>query len=77
MDDDFFLDLGGHSLLAAQMVSELRKHERFASLTMRDVYSHPTIASLAAEIHGRVEIAHCPRLARRVPTIACATSSPA
>jgi len=55
VDDDFFLDLGGHSLLAAQMVSELRKHERFASLTMRDVYSHPTISSLATEINRRVK----------------------
>jgi non-ribosomal peptide synthetase-like protein len=55
VDDDFFLGLGGHSLLAAHMVSELRKYERFASLTMRDVYSNPTIASLAAEIDCRVK----------------------
>jgi non-ribosomal peptide synthetase-like protein len=61
VDDDFFLDLGGHSLLAAHMVSELRKHERFASLTMRDVYSHPTIASLAAEINCRVQSHSRPR----------------
>jgi non-ribosomal peptide synthetase-like protein len=54
VDDDFFLDLGGHSLLAAQVVSELRKDLRFASLTMRDVYSHPTISRLASEMNGRV-----------------------
>jgi non-ribosomal peptide synthetase-like protein len=61
LDDDFFLDLGGHSLLAAQMVSELRKDRRFASLTMRDVYSHPTISRLASEMNGRVKSAAPPR----------------
>jgi non-ribosomal peptide synthetase-like protein len=67
VNDDFFLDLGGHSLLAAQMVSELRKlgnDERFASLTMRDVYSHPTILSLAAEINCRVKSGDTPRAPR-------------
>jgi non-ribosomal peptide synthetase-like protein len=64
VDDDFFLDLGGHSLLAAHMVSELRRHERFTSLTMRDVYGHPTIASLASEIKGRVKSDSTPRVPR-------------
>ena len=61
VNDDFFLDLGGHSLLAAHMVSELRSDERFASLTMRDVYGHPTISRLAAVIGARR-----PPLGRRV-----------
>jgi non-ribosomal peptide synthetase-like protein len=47
-EDDFFLDLGGHSLFAARMVSELRKDPQFASLTVADVYSHPTVSRLAA-----------------------------
>ena len=47
--DDFFLDLGGHSLLAARMVSELRKEPPFQSLSMLDVYQHPTIERLAAQ----------------------------
>ena len=46
-NDDFFTDLGGHSLLAARMVSALRKTPRFASLSMLDVYHHPTITKLA------------------------------
>ena len=53
VDDDFFLDLGGYSLLAAQMVSELRKDGRFATVTVRDVYSHPTISRLASEMDAR------------------------
>ncbi|HEV3329978.1 MAG TPA: Pls/PosA family non-ribosomal peptide synthetase [Bryobacteraceae bacterium] len=48
--DDFFLDLGGHSLFAARMVSELRKAPKFASVTVADVYKHPTISRLAAAI---------------------------
>ncbi len=53
VDDDFFLDLGGHSLLAARMVSELRKEARLSGVSLADVYEHPTVASLAAEIRAR------------------------
>jgi len=53
VSDDFFLDLGGYSLLAAQMVSELRKDARFANVTVRDVYSCPTISRLASEVDTR------------------------
>src|SRR5205823_13900213 len=48
--DDFFTDLGGHSLLAAGMVSELRKDPLFATLSVRDVYDHPTVEALAAHV---------------------------
>ena len=50
--DDFFLDLGGHSLLAARMVSELRKEPPFQSLSMLDVYQHPSIERLAAQFEN-------------------------
>ena len=59
VDDDFFLDLGGHSLLAARMVSELRKFNgdaTFATVTMRDIYSHPTISGLAGALKTRITI---------------------
>jgi len=52
--DDFFLDLGGHSLLAARMVSELRKEPPFQSLSMLDVYQHPSIERLAAQFEKNV-----------------------
>jgi len=64
VDDDFFQELGGHSLLAARMVSEARRNERFASLTMRDVYSYPTIARLAAIVRERAPQAAPERKAR-------------
>jgi non-ribosomal peptide synthetase-like protein len=50
LGDDFFLDLGGHSLLAAQLVSELRRDPRYAAVSVRDVYEHPTVAKLAAAL---------------------------
>ncbi len=56
VDDDFFLDLGGHSLLAARMVSELRKTPGLASVTIRDVYEHPTISQLAFAVDSSPRI---------------------
>ena len=51
-DDDFFLTLGGYSLLAAQLVSALRK-DLGLEVAIRDIYSHPTIASLAAHLRSK------------------------
>jgi len=51
--DDFFLELGGHSLLAARLVSELRRQAPLESLSMLDVYRHPTIGTLAEEFEKR------------------------
>lgn len=52
VQDNFFLDLGGHSLFAARMVSELRKDPRFRSVTVAEVYNHPTISCLAAALES-------------------------
>jgi len=43
--DDFF-DFGGGSLTAAQVVSRLR--ERYAEVAVGDLYTNPTVATLAA-----------------------------
>jgi len=51
-DDDFFL-LGGHSILATQVVIQSR--EAFGvELTLRDLFSTPTIAGFAAAIEDRI-----------------------
>jgi amino acid adenylation domain-containing protein len=47
-DAHFFLDLGGDSLMVAQMVSRLRHDPELRSLSVIDVYEHPTLASLGA-----------------------------
>ena len=44
---DFFSELGGHSLLAALAVSRLRREPGFSSLSMSDLYAHPTAEELA------------------------------
>ena len=46
-DAHFFQDLGGDSLLAAELVTHLRTSAEAATLTVRDAYEAPTIASLA------------------------------
>ncbi|MEV7085804.1 Pls/PosA family non-ribosomal peptide synthetase [Streptomyces sp. NPDC093085] len=56
---DFFTDLGGHSLLAARVVSLLRGRSTGGAgaaapaprdLSLRDLYAHPTVRSLAARL---------------------------
>jgi non-ribosomal peptide synthetase-like protein len=49
VDDDFFVNLGGYSLLAAQMVSALR-NEHGLDVSIREVYSYPTIRQLAKHL---------------------------
>jgi non-ribosomal peptide synthetase-like protein len=53
IDDEFFNQLGGHSLLAAVMVSKLRQNPQFQDLAVLDIYQHPTVAQLAAELTTR------------------------
>jgi non-ribosomal peptide synthetase-like protein len=50
LDADFFTDLGGHSLLAAQLVSELRKADGHAGVSLGDVYETRTLARLAERL---------------------------
>ncbi|MFG2227229.1 Pls/PosA family non-ribosomal peptide synthetase [Streptomyces sp. NPDC048644] len=51
---DFFTDLGGHSLLAARVVTMLRDLGVGATAALRDLYAHPTVRGLAAQL-GRAE----------------------
>lgn len=58
VEDDFF-ELGGHSLLATRLLSEII--DRFGSgPTLRDIFAHPTVSGLAAELGS--ETAHTPAL---------------
>jgi non-ribosomal peptide synthetase-like protein len=56
IDDEFFNQLGGHSLLAAVMVSKLRQNPQFQDLAVLDIYQHPTVAQLAAELTNRWQL---------------------
>ncbi|KAK9469825.1 hypothetical protein V1512DRAFT_257104 [Lipomyces arxii] len=46
---DSFFDVGGHSILATRMIFEVRK-KFVVDLPLGFIYSHPSIAELAAEI---------------------------
>ncbi|MGI5261100.1 amino acid adenylation domain-containing protein [Streptomyces angustmyceticus] len=45
--DDHFFTAGGNSLLAVRLLEALRRHG-FGTVSMRDLYRHPTPAALAA-----------------------------
>jgi amino acid adenylation domain-containing protein/thioester reductase-like protein len=48
---DNFFDLGGHSLLAIQAMLQINRRCG-ASLTVSDIYRHPTVAGLALQVAG-------------------------
>jgi arthrofactin-type cyclic lipopeptide synthetase C len=48
--EDHFFELGGHSLLAVQLVAEAT--QRALGLTLRDVYSYPTLSEQAEHLVG-------------------------
>src|SRR5881227_4068183 len=50
VDSHFFDELGADSLVMAHFCARVRKHGNLPSVSMKDVYRHPTIRSLAAAL---------------------------
>jgi non-ribosomal peptide synthetase-like protein len=50
IDSHFFDDLGTNSLVMAQFCARVRKRADLPSVSMKDVYRHPTIRSLATAL---------------------------
>ncbi len=50
VDAHFFDDLGADSLVMAQFCARVRKREDLPSVSMKDIYQHPTISSLATAL---------------------------
>src|SRR2546425_7678583 len=50
VDSHFFDDLGADSLVMAHFCAGVRKRGNLPPVSMRDVYRHPTIRSLAAAL---------------------------
>jgi non-ribosomal peptide synthetase-like protein len=50
VDNHFFDELGADSLLMAKFCARVRKRGDLPSVSMQDIYGHPTIRSLAAAI---------------------------
>jgi non-ribosomal peptide synthetase-like protein len=53
--DHFFDDLGANSLLMARFCAAVRKNPGMASVSMRDIYMHPTITRLGAFLDSSTE----------------------
>gem|GEM_PF-882382 len=50
VDSHFFEDLGADSMVMAQFCARVRKRPELPSVSMKDVYRHPTIRRLAAAL---------------------------
>src|SRR5437773_6175354 len=50
VDSHFFDDLGADSLVMAHFCARVRKRGNLPSISMKDVYAHPTIRSLATAL---------------------------
>ena len=53
-DGHFFDDLGADSLVMARFCARVRKRGDLPAVSMKDVYAHPTIRSLATSLAGDV-----------------------
>ncbi|MFI2642294.1 Pls/PosA family non-ribosomal peptide synthetase [Streptomyces sp. NPDC018610] len=49
-DSHFFTELGANSLVMAQFCARVRKHPGLPSVSMKDVYRHPTLRDLTAAL---------------------------
>ncbi|GFH39296.1 Pls/PosA family non-ribosomal peptide synthetase [Streptomyces pacificus] len=49
-DSHFFTDLGADSMIMAQFCARVRKRDDLPTASMKDVYQHPTLRSLAASL---------------------------
>ena len=52
VESHFFDDLGADSMVMAQFCARVRKRSDLPSVSMKDVYRHPTIKDLAAAFAG-------------------------
>ena len=50
VDSHFFDDLGANSLVMAHFCARVRKRDDLPSVSMKDIYQHPTIRSLATAL---------------------------
>jgi non-ribosomal peptide synthetase-like protein len=50
VDSHFFEDLGADSMVMAQFCARVRKRPELPAVSIKDVYQHPTIRSLAASL---------------------------
>jgi non-ribosomal peptide synthetase-like protein len=52
VDSNFFDDLGADSMVMARFCARVRKRPELPAVSMKDIYQHPTIKSLATALGG-------------------------
>ncbi len=67
VDAHFFDDLGADSLVMAQFCARVRKRDDLPSVSMKDIYQHPTIHSLATALGPAAPDAVLPSGATSLP----------
>src|SRR5258706_1203570 len=73
VDSHFFDELGADSLVMAHFCARVRKRGGLPSVSMKDVYAHPTLRRLAAAVADAVPATKPP--AARAPEPATPTSA--
>src|SRR5258706_4906459 len=63
VDSHFFDELGADSLVMAHFCARVRKRGNLPSVSMKDVYAHPTIRDLAAALADLAPASAAPRAA--------------
>lgn len=74
VDGDFFDELGADSLVMARFCARVRKRGDLPSISMKEVYAHPTVRRLAAALVERATIPAEPRAAAPVEAPAPAST---
>jgi len=74
-DSDFFEELGADSMVMARVCARVRKRGNLPSISMKDVYAHPTIRTLAASLQERNGSAPAAKVKAPAPVEAPARAS--
>lgn len=60
VDSHFFDDLGADSMVMAQFCARVRKHPDLPAVSIKDIYQHPTLRSLATSLGDPEPVASSP-----------------
>jgi non-ribosomal peptide synthetase-like protein len=77
VDGHFFDDLGADSMVMTQFCARVRKRADLPSVSIKDVYAHPTVSALATALAGAAPRAAEPPVPTSTDAAATATTTPA
>ena len=70
VDSNFFDDLGADSMVMARFCARVRKRPELPAVSIKDIYQHRTIKSLATALAGDAPAVESPALSR-APLLRC------